>query len=134
MAQKAATTRRQKPVRALAWALVAQLLCSVDAQGVSQAAYAQRQQGSVGSLSPAAAQPAYFSPQPSYSSATGGPNGLSPQLWWPGSDTKVAAAPAFMPATPQAASTSVEDTVFMPGMLPVDTSGNWVCAQAACLP
>ena len=133
-AQKAATTSRRKAITALAWALVAQLLCRVDAQGVSQAAYAQRQQGSVGSLSPVAVadsqatQPAFFSPQPTYSSAAGGASGLSPQLWWPGSDTTAFAAPTVKPATPQAASTSVEDTVFTPGMLPLDTSGNWVCA------
>ena len=137
-ARKAPATSRQKAVRALAWALVLQLLYRVDAQAVGQGLYAQRQQASIGS-SPVAAggsqqtQPAYLFPQPAYSSAPGSPNGLSPQLWWPASDTKATAVPAFMPAPSRAASTSVEDTVFVPGMQPIDTSGNWVCSQAACL-
>ena len=132
-AQKAAATSQQA-VRALAWALVVQLFFCVGAQAESQGAYAQRQQGNVGSSSSVAAadsqatQPAYIVPQPTYSSATGSPNGLSPQLCWPGSDTKATAVATFTPAAPQAASISVEDTVFVPGSLPVDTSGNWVCA------
>ena len=123
VSQKAAATS-QKAVRTLAWALVVQLLCRSKAQDVSTV-YTQ-QQASTGSALPPSAlgsqatQPPYFIPQPALASAAGGANSFSP--------------PAFWPATSQSALTYVEDTVFTPGMQPIDTSGNWVSPQTTrCL-